>query len=660
MRTTLEGVDCLATLVSICSILPLVVFGGLMALCLPYEPAAPQDTGWRDAFLRAAVIWSALVFAFTEVLSLFSALHAPGLALCWGGAGAAVLLLLLRRGGRTISHLPARFRKSLEGLSNGEKALGLWIGLSLAMTAAVALVAPPNNYDSMTYHMSRVAHWWADGTVAFYATNIQRQLYSNPLAEYMILQPFVLGYGSDRFANLVQWFSFAGCAIAVSMLVRELREDKFSQCAAAFLVLVTPICILEATSTQNDLVCAFLAATALYFLWREETLLAGLGCGLALLAKATAGLALFPFLIAQLFRGPVSMRGILRRAGRLVAIGGIAAALVTPHTLRNLRTFGNPLGEKTQVSWIQSQTYALGPWAANTLRNLGTEIGTPLHRVNQLENGAIRGIAKALGLNLDDPRNTFFGKTFTAGAMEADEDTSANPLQMCLFIAATIFLLGSRRFRGTGPARFALLVWAGFLLFAWRLAWQPWLSRLHIPFLVLTSVPAAIFLGALRRRSRAAAGAVLCVAALLALQPLLHNWARPVLILSPRPESVFTTPRAEQFFARRPDLSACYRSTIQSLEAASCRVAGIQTGEDDWEYPLWALTRLRGMPIYFAHVDVKNQTRNATAGFSGAVCARVIVHDAAPGAPSSQPEWIEVRRQERDGTEVDSRFDCRP
>ena len=640
--------------------LPFIAFAGLMALFLRQPPGEPENRDWRDAFLRAAVIWTALAFVFTELLSLFSALNAPSLALCWGSAALALLLFLLRSGWRPAMRPATDFRTLLKRLSQGQRALGFWIAFSLALTATIAIVAPPNNYDSMTYHMSRVAHWWANHTVAFYPTNIQRQLYSNPLAEYAILQFFVLGGGSDRLANLVQWFSFAGCAVAVSLLVRRFGGDRTSQWTAAFLVLVTPICILESTATQNDLVCAFLAVTALYFLYREESLPAGLSLGMAILVKATAGLAVFPFLVAQFFRRPIQMRGLLRTAARLALTGGIALAIVMPHTLRNLCTFHNPLGERTQVRWVQSQTYALGPFAANTLRNLGSEIGTPIHSVNRAEDTAIRTAAKAFGLNLDDPRNTFFGKQFAVGAMEGDEDTSANPLPLCLFIVATIYLLSSRRYRNSAVTRFAILVWAGFLLFAWRLCWQPWITRLHIPFLVLSSVPVAIFLGEMYRRSRVAAGAVVALAALLSLQPLLHNWSRPCLIVSPRPASVFTIPRAEQFFTRRPDLSACYKNTIRSLEASSCGAVGIKTGEDDWEYPLWALARANGTPIYFEHIDVENQTRSATAGFPGGVCATVGLHDADLRAPLLRPMWIEVHHQGSSGVELQDRFECRP
>jgi hypothetical protein len=47
----------------------------------------------------------------------------------------------------------------------------------------LALITPPNMYDSMTYHMSRVVHWIQNGSLAHYPTSIGRQLFLPPGAE---------------------------------------------------------------------------------------------------------------------------------------------------------------------------------------------------------------------------------------------------------------------------------------------------------------------------------------------------------------------------------------------------------------------------------------------------------------------------------------------
>lgn len=69
-------------------------------------------------------------------------------------------------------------------------------------TGLIALVAPPNSFDSMNYHMSRIMHWIQDQNVAPFPTNIIKQVNLTPGTEYDILQ-FQLLSGDDGLANLI-------------------------------------------------------------------------------------------------------------------------------------------------------------------------------------------------------------------------------------------------------------------------------------------------------------------------------------------------------------------------------------------------------------------------------------------------------------------------
>jgi Dolichyl-phosphate-mannose-protein mannosyltransferase len=641
--------------------LPLIAFAGFFALFLGRLREREQEADdWRHAFLLSVAIWSVLTFAFTELLSLGSALSFLYLGLCWGIV-VLVLVFILRR--TPVLRLRDHVWSTAKKLPVGEKALLLWIALSLAITLSIALAAPPNNDDALTYHMSRVAHWWVNQTVAFYPTNIQRQLYLSPFAEYVILQFFVLSGGSDRLANLVQWFGFGGCAIAMSLIARRLGADRFVQTLVAFVVLTTPLFILQATSTHNDLTCAFLAATTLYFLYREKTVLTGICLGLAILVKLTAGLAIAPFLLLPFLREPLHRRGILKAVGKLAAIGAIALALNAPQWLRNLHIFDNPLSSETMLKRNNSQTLAFGPFVTTAMRDLTVELETTSPRVNQMEEDAVREICKILRLDPDDPRNTavpYPAHHFSVPQMTPNEDYAPNPLQTVLLIAATIFLLASRRFRRSEFAKFAVFVWAGYLLIAWLLSWQPAVTRYLAPFIALSSLPTALFLGEIRRRSRLIAWAIIVVLAMLSLEPMRHNVDRPLVTFRP-PRSVFTTPRAEQYFVRRPEERSCYVKTVEILSAGSCGVVGLKLSEAQWEYPLWALARSGGSAMIFEHIDVDNPTRNARAGFQGMTCATVTIHDGYSVEPTStQPAWIELHRLGPDGADIANRIDCEP
>jgi cobalt/nickel transport system permease protein len=75
--------------------------------------------------------------------------------------------------------------------------------LPLAVALGVAAFSyAPSNWDSMTYHLSRVAHWLQHGSVEAYETGIYRQVLYAPGAEYLVLLLQALFFGAGGFTVL--------------------------------------------------------------------------------------------------------------------------------------------------------------------------------------------------------------------------------------------------------------------------------------------------------------------------------------------------------------------------------------------------------------------------------------------------------------------------
>src|SRR5262249_54436170 len=135
----------------------------LPILCFFFLLAAfarrPGAGGRRPAFLRAAVAWGACVAVLTEALGAFHLLTAPALAAAWGAAALAAAAVAFCSAGP----LPARpaWRPG-----RVELACVAAIIVVAAVTGLVACLAAPNNCDSMTYHLARVAHWAENRSVA--------------------------------------------------------------------------------------------------------------------------------------------------------------------------------------------------------------------------------------------------------------------------------------------------------------------------------------------------------------------------------------------------------------------------------------------------------------------------------------------------------------
>src|SRR5262249_30781806 len=182
-----------------------------------------------------------------------------------------------------------------------------------AVTITVALVAVPNNWDSLSYRLPRIEQWIQQGSLAHFPTGNIRQVASNPAAEMLILH-FRLLAESDRLDNLVQALAFAG-SIAMSALVAwRLGASRNGQILAALYTATLPMAILEGSSTQNDLVVSFflLAAFERLLAWRSSgrivhSIGVGVALGLAILTKGTAyffavPLFLFLFIVGMLAR----------------------------------------------------------------------------------------------------------------------------------------------------------------------------------------------------------------------------------------------------------------------------------------------------------------------------------------------------------------------
>src|SRR6185436_4583982 len=158
-----------------------------------------QQTMGHRLFLGAALLGVALTL-ITEGLNLLGGIARGWIVASWAVAFGIGLWARRRPVAGTPPSAPTRPMP---------RAAFVAVGSILGLTATIALLAPPNNWDSMTYHMPRVAHWAQAGSVAHYPTHILRQLWLGPWAEFGILHLYVLA-GGDRLANLVQWLAFAG------------------------------------------------------------------------------------------------------------------------------------------------------------------------------------------------------------------------------------------------------------------------------------------------------------------------------------------------------------------------------------------------------------------------------------------------------------------
>jgi len=581
----------------------------LISLIVIYLIINKNSTVWRESLILATTYWGILLTIITEFLSFFKLITFGWILGAWG----LICIILIYAYSRLNPHkIQISEQNNYSQLHNIKiKLLLCGLVFVVATVGLIAIVAPPNNWDSMDYHMSRVAYWIQNHSVAHYPTSYTPQLYQNPFSEFVILHFQILS-GGDYFANLVQWLSMIGCIIAVSLIAKLLGANLQGQVFSAVVTATIPMGILQASSTQNDYVIAFWVVCLAYYLlstiqgetskiWTNSFKI-GSSIGLAILTKGTAYFYIFPFLVWFAFSQIKRLRWQAWKPALIV--GSISLLLNISHYLRNYNLFASPLGEPSDY---RNEAYGINILVSNILRNIALHIGTPIGLWNGIANRLIQIIHIFIGVDINDPRITFSKTFFVPGGwstigITGNENGAGNLVHLALIIICMIIFI-SRKYIRKQSYVFAYLITtiSTFLIFCYLVKWQAWNSRLHLPFFILMSPFVGVVLSKLKKQKIA----IFIVTFLLvsSLPWVFFNRYRPIIDSN----NIFQTSRIEQYFSNRPFLKGTYTGAVDFLNSKRCSNIGLSMGKDPWEYPLWVLLQQNNQKIVkIQHINVTN------------------------------------------------------
>ncbi len=566
--------------------------------------------------LLGALTWGVLVTLFTEVLSRFRLLTFSSLLILWTLTNITLFLAyfqLIRKG------KPVREPNETPKISSFLTFLLGSVVAIIATIGLIALIAPPNNYDSMTYHMGRVVHWIQNRSVAHYPTSITRQISLGPWPGFAVTHLQILS-GGDRFANLVQWFSMVGSIVGVSLIAKQLGGELRAQVFSAVACATIPMGILQGSSTQTDYVGSFWMVCFVYYglLAIEDRKRithvpeVGTSLGLAILSKGTAYFYAFPFGIWFVL---ITFKHFGWKVWKPYLFIGIIALMINlGHYHRNFEVFNSILGT--------SGDYKLGVFSipiliSNTIKNLALHMSTPVRSVNLV---IIQGIVlfhKLLGVDPNDPRTTFPpGQNFDIHSLINHEDLAGNQFHILLFLLSVIYLfIKPKTFNN--KQRYLMLgyltaIVVGFLLFCSFIAWSPWRSRLHLPLFVLAAAFIGVIMSELLKPKLANALATFMI--VFSLLWVFLNESRPIILNSKifeenRIENIFNKTRTAQYFVNLPELKYQDKGAVNLIKSQGCKNIGLSFSGNTWEYPLWVLFQKDSDEIIrLEHINVRNDS----------------------------------------------------
>jgi len=589
----------------------IIIFASLFLLVLL---AATLTRCWRQAMLIGGIIWGISLLVITELLSAFHVLTFSFLLVAWLFVCIiTIVLIVLRR-----HKLSFEFKKiPITSIIILIAVLGI-----VGATLVIALNAPPNTVDSMTYHSSRVVHWIQNKSVAHYPTHILRQLFMVPGAEYFVLNFQILS-GGDKFANLVQWFSMFGSLVCVSLIAKFFGAKIRGQVFAIAVCATIPMGILQSTSTQTDYAAGFWFINFVYWIlkaqksekWRD-VLLAGGALGLSLFTKQTIYLFALPYVF--FFAIFVIKKCKLKLWNQAFAIGFIVVFCNVSQFSRNYKISGNIFGnDMVTCPKIANEKFSFSSLISGLTKNAGLHLATDNKKINDKVLKSIIKIHKVLGINIDDPKLTFNAVANKYKIRKIyDEDYDGNCCHFIVFFFSLLMLIAigiisrykhSNENSGFGPlVLYGLSIILTFILLSFIIKWMPFNSRLQLsifilaaPFIALTLEKTPIpFLGEF----------VIALLLFFAYPYVVKNSIRPLKGAS----TVFNVSREKQYFLKSDHLYNPYLIMVSVLSDNNFSKIGLLCDECGTEYPLFMFLKKANPNVRIEHVYISNFSRKKT------------------------------------------------
>lgn len=476
--------------------------------------------------------------------------------------------------------------------------------LVMSLTAIAGIFISPNLWDSMTYHLPRFLHWDQNQNLKYFTTSIYRQNESPVLPDLIYMWIFSI-FKSDHFIFLLPWLGIFLSAILIYKISFHISRNKIVAQLSGILSLLLPNQIGFMSSSQTDPLTTYLVLLVLYVIITRDTRSQKLNylvyvgiLPILLTAKTTALIFSLPLYLFIFYKD----RSFIKKHFLILfPLTLLIATLAVPSYFRLLSYFliSDASKSENSVNAVFIAEYSLGKNLLNFLYITVSLFQTPIKYINdRLE----RVVSEIQFEKMDFSREFYLS-----------ENLHADFAAPFLIVAIVVLSLIARNQIKLYKNIYLLMLFQLILLSA-IVEWQPWINRFTTTVIMIGAIPLGFYIYNLRKLN-----AFFAVSLIVGYSSfwLFFNPTRTLLdpiILEPvairmgidsndllmmKHDLIFT--RDEQYFSARAELANSYLNAVKIIEQEQPTVLSLYVGDDDFEYPLWALTKYK---FNLLHTDV--------------------------------------------------------
>lgn len=571
-------------------------------------PVLLNRGSFSEKILKISLFNFTLIVFITEILSFFYLLNKDAIFTFW------VIYLFFLIFSFFIK------RKELKSLYFINNIKGKFLNLPLILVSIIiillvyqSIIYPPNNWDTLTYHMTRIVYWISNENVNHFPTYTLRNLYQPPFSEFFNLQLNLLN-GDDYLSTSLQIYFLILSALVIKVILENFNFSRNIIYLSILFCFTTTSIILQSTTPKNDIICGFFVLLSNLYLFKtykeesyENIFLLGLSISLGMLTKGTFYIFIFPsiaiFILAVLIRSIKTKK--LQKLLKYSVVLTLVIFINIGHFYRNYSFSGNIISvDKVENDMYSNKNMTIKKLTSNVLKNIGNQIGYPF--TNQYDI-FLYNFHYDYEIFMDNPEINFNKTKYQAPLkFETHEDLAPNTLHFfCIILFETILLFLFFKERKKIILLISFIIFSQFLLFSFYLKWQPWHSRLLIPFFMSGSIAFGIGVNFLFKNSKLITFLLCSIFYLNFIFHYLYNKTRPIIYNKDYTCLIKSSDsRNKKYFVNQPYLENEYEIIINNIRLNKYKNIGLEI--TDWEYPLFTDIYRSGIKIN--SINVPNKT----------------------------------------------------